>query len=229
MISSDLTKFRSDTVASTMIYLFYRLALERRHSVIIREEIDKIDSVFDPQALKGLDHLNGAINEVLRLHPSVPTGGYRESPPQGVEVAGRFIPGNTTIVSPRYTMGRRTCFFPFSFEKASVDTSWTDTFSSPTVDKSFARASEFIPERWYSCPELVADKRAFTPFSIGRFACVGKNLALAELRFVAALLVSKYDINFAPGEDGTRCWREMKDQFTAAPGKLELVFTRRER
>ena len=100
-----------------MIYLFYRLALERRHSVIIRGEIDKIDSVFDAQALKGLDHLNGAINEVLRLHPSVPTGGYRESPPQGVEVAGRFIPGNTTIVSPRYTMGRRMCFFPFSLRK----------------------------------------------------------------------------------------------------------------
>ena len=113
--------------------------------------------------------------------------------------------------------------------KASDNTSWVDkSFSLPTVDTSFARASKFIPERWYSCPELVADKRAFTPFSIGRFACVGKNLALAELRFVAALLVSKYDISFAPGEDETRCWRDMKDQFTAAPGKLELVFTRRE-
>jgi len=96
------------------------------------------------------------------------------------------------------------------------------------VDKSFAQASEFIPERWYSRPELVADQRAFTPFSIGRFACVGKNLALAELRFVTALLLSKYEVAFAPGEDGSRCWRDMKDQFTAAPGKLELVFTPRE-
>ena len=76
---------------------------------------------------------------------------------------------------------------------------------------------------------MVADKCAFTPFSIGRFACVGKGLALAELRFVTALLVSKYDITFAPGEDGIRCWRDMKDQFTAAPGKLELVFIPRER
>jgi len=96
------------------------------------------------------------------------------------------------------------------------------------VEKSFARASEFIPERWYFRPEMVADKRVFTPFSIERFACVGKNLALAELRFMTALLVSKYDITFAPGEDGTRCWRDMKDQDTAAPGKLELVFTPRQ-
>ena len=72
---------------------------------------------------------------------------------------------------------------------------------------------------------MIKDKTAFTPFSIGRYACVGKNLALAELRFVTALLVSNYDINFAPGEDGTRVCEDMKDQFTAAPGKLELVFT----
>ena len=100
----------SDTVASTMVYLFYRLALEPQHAVKIREEIHSINSIYDPQSLKTLDHLNGAINEILRLHPSVPTGGYRESPPQGVEIAGHFIPGNTTIVAPRYTMGRRTSF-----------------------------------------------------------------------------------------------------------------------
>ena len=93
-----------------MVYLFYRLALEPQHAEIIREELQSIESVYDPQALKRLDHLNGAINEILRLHPSVPTGGYRESPPQGMEIAGRFIPGNTTIVAPRYTMGRRTSF-----------------------------------------------------------------------------------------------------------------------
>jgi len=71
---------------------------------------------------------------------------------------------------------------------------------------------------------MVKDKRAFAPFSIGRYSCVGKNLALSELRFVTALLVSKYDIAFAPGEAGIRVWKNMKDQFTAAPGKLELVF-----
>lgn len=100
----------SDTVASTMIYLFYRLALEPQCAEKIRNELRTLSSIYDAKALKTLDYLNGAINETLRLHPSVPTGGYRESPPQGVEIAGRFIPGNTTIVSPRYTMGRRTSF-----------------------------------------------------------------------------------------------------------------------
>ena len=74
---------------------------------------------------------------------------------------------------------------------------------------------------------MVKDKTAFNPFSIGRYACVGRNLALTEIRLVAALLVSKYDITFAPGEDGMRVWEDMKDQFTAVPGQLDLVFTPR--
>ena len=57
--------------------------------------------------------------------------------------------------------------------------------------------------------------------------CIGKNLALMELRIVTALLVSRFDIRFAPGEDGTALFRDMKDAFTAAPGDLRLVFDRR--
>ena len=97
-----------------MVNLFYRLAFEPQHAERIREEISGIDSIYDPHSLKTLDHLNRAINEILRLHPSVPTGGYRENPPQGIEIAGRYIPGNITIVAPRYTMGRCTSFFPLN-------------------------------------------------------------------------------------------------------------------
>ena len=48
-----------------------------------------------------------------------------------------------------------------------------------------------------------------------------------ELRYegyVIAMLVSKYSISFAPREDGERVWREMRDNFTAEPVKLKLVF-----
>ena len=58
---------------------------------------------------------------------------------------------------------------------------------------------------------------------------MGKNLALSELRFVAALLVQKYVIGFAPGEDGVRMTRDLRDQFTAAPGELNLSFELRDK
>jgi tryprostatin B 6-hydroxylase len=47
---------------------------------------------------------------------------------------------------------------------------------------------------------------------------------MKNLSYVTALLVSKYDIEFAPGEDRNRVWKDMKDDFTAVPGRLNLVF-----
>lgn len=63
----------------------------------------------------------------------------------------------------------------------------------------------------------------------GRYNCVGKNLAYAEMRIVVALLASKYDFSFAPGEDGSAVEADMVDQFTGNPGQLKLVFQKRER
>lgn len=62
----------------------------------------------------------------------------------------------------------------------------------------------------------------------GRYNCVGKNLAYLELRIVTALLVSKYNVHFAPGENGRCVEQDMLDQFTAKPGQLKIVFTSRE-
>ena len=53
---------------------------------------------------------------------------------------------------------------------------------------------------------------------------MGKNLALREISYLVASIVSKYEVGFAPGEDGTRVWMDMRDEFTAVPGRLELVF-----
>ena len=46
-----------------------------------------------------------------------------------------------------------------------------------------------------------------------------------EIRYVTALLITKYDVSFALGEDGTTVLKNLKDNFTASPGKLNLVFT----
>ena len=58
----------------------------------------------------------------------------------------------------------------------------------------------------------------------GRYQCIGKNLAYAEMRYVVALLVSRYDVAFAPGEDGSAVEGDELDELTATPGRLRLVF-----
>ena len=52
------------------------------------------------------DHLNGVINEALRLHPPVPTRVARMTPPEGLTVGDTHVPGNMKVWAPQYAIGR---------------------------------------------------------------------------------------------------------------------------
>lgn len=102
MLTSDL----SDTVAPTLVFAIYQLALNPDKAEKLYQEVKDV-SIRDLATLKKLPYLNAVIMETLRLHPAVPTGGNRDTPPEGMMIDGTFIPGNTTIVAPRYVLGRR--------------------------------------------------------------------------------------------------------------------------
>ena len=61
----------------------------------------------------------------------------------------------------------------------------------------------------------------------GHFSCVGKQLALMELRMVIASTVWRYSVSFAPGEDGSTIEKETLDLMFLKAGKLELVFEKK--
>lgn len=50
-----------------------------------------------------------------------------------------------------------------------------------------------------------------------------------ELRTVISLLVTRFDIAFAPGEDGSTLLNDAKDTFTVRLAALQLVFVEREK
>ena len=142
--------------------------------------------------------LNAFINEILRLYPAVPSGGYRIVGEGGLHIAGHFIPPETIVSGPRWSLAR--------------------------MESCFENATSFVPERWTSKPEMIRDMHAYSPFSQGRYGCIGKNLALMELRYTIALLVSHFEVSFASDDDGCAVERDMKDQFAAVPGPCRLVF-----
>ena len=99
----------SDTVAIVLTYIFYYLAKDPTHIRKIRKELDPLmrsDEPFNVQVTLNAKHLNGVINEALRLHPPTPSGGFRTSPPQGLTVDGVFIPGGVNLNVPVYALGR---------------------------------------------------------------------------------------------------------------------------
>jgi cytochrome P450 len=85
--------------------------VDRLRSEII-SEIDSWEGTVTTK-LQYLDHLNGIINETLRLHPPVPTAIPRLTPPEGIQIADVHVPGHITVWCPPYVTGRST-FFPRS-------------------------------------------------------------------------------------------------------------------
>ncbi|KAM5376429.1 hypothetical protein ACJZ2D_005483 [Fusarium nematophilum] len=194
----------SDTTAATMTNLFYYLALNPGVCRELQEEIDEYKEehqTSDHASLAQLKFLQACIDETLRLHPVVPSGLQRMTPPEGIQIDDTFIPGNTLIQFPSYTMYRD--------------------------ERSFVRPDEFIPERWTSKPELTKDSSIYAPFSVGRYSCVGKQLGLMEIRHVITETLSRYSIRLAPGVDPQKYVDIMRDYFTLEVSDLEVVFTSR--
>ena len=99
----------SDTVAIVLTHIFYYLARDPTHTQKLREELDPLMQSGEPfkvRMVQDAKHLNGVINEVLRLHPPTPSGGFRTTPSQGITVDGIFIPGGVNLNVPLYTLGR---------------------------------------------------------------------------------------------------------------------------
>lgn len=93
--------------------------------------------------------------------------------------------------------------------------------------RSFEQPNEFIPERFTTRPELVKDKSVFIPFLTGSYACVGRRLALMEVRRAVAAIICQYDIALGPGQTREGFLNGKIDAFTLVAAPLSLNFTRR--
>ncbi|KMP05031.1 cytochrome P450 3A6 [Coccidioides immitis RMSCC 2394] len=192
----------SDTTAATLTFLFYHLAKDPSQVEKLRAELEPLlngKPQLDPKDVSKAQHLNGVIQETLRLHPAIPSGFPRVTPPEGVTISGTYIPGGTTIVIPLYAMQHD--------------------------EANYANAEEFIPERWYSKPELIKNRDAFLTWNIGTNGCIGRALALTEMRNLITYFIRNFStVRFAPGEDGTKLVTETKDHFTVGVKPLHLIF-----
>lgn len=74
---------------------------------------------------------------------------------------------------------------------------------------------------------MIKHKDAFIPFSTGPFGCIGKNLAYMEIRSLTVQIIQRFDVKFAPGEDGKKLLEKSRDHFTLELEDLNLVFTER--
>ncbi|KAG6017486.1 hypothetical protein E4U54_006934 [Claviceps lovelessii] len=194
----------SDTTATTLSSLFFLLSKNKAECVKLQQEIDTFfpgTAELDQSKLSKMKFLQGCINEALRLLPPVPSGLQRMTPPEGLMIGDKFIPGETIVTIPSYTQYRDERFFDLP--------------------------NSFIPERWTTRPELVKDGSVYTPFGSGRYACVGKGLGLMEVRLVASSILRQFDIDLAHERAEAGFFSGLKDCFTLSASDLRIVFTAR--
>lgn len=227
----------TDTIAAALSFAFYRMA---RDSIVrdkLRSELQPLFGRTVSGEFTNLDlgeaeapYLNAVINETMRVDNPTCANGPRMTPPEGLEVDGVFIPGETLLYVPIHSM--HTSEYPLELTQPCSHHqifrySSFLTAATLTGAKYFKEPNSFIPERWTTRPDLVIDKRAYHPFLLGPYNCVGRRLAMIVLRFTIAYTVWNYDFKFAPGEDGTSIHREMVNQAILKAGPLQCVFNKR--
>jgi cytochrome P450 len=198
----------TDTTAAALTATLWYLATNPKHIQILRSELASI--AFDPAApdhakLASLRHLRAVIDESLRLSPPAPiTGiGWRITPPEGLQLGTRFVPGGVQVFVAPYVTHHD--------------------------ERFFVHAEAFVPERWTDAKaELVREGALFMPFSMGPHGCVGKALALAEIRLSVASLVAQFDVEVGKGETQETFRKKQKDMLTMMYGDIRLVFQARE-
>lgn len=95
----------SDTTRASLIAIWWYLSKYPEHADKVYSEIKNVD-VRDANALATLPHLNGVVNEILRLVPPAMTGGSRITGPEGLLIDGTLIPPFTKVMTPKYVVMR---------------------------------------------------------------------------------------------------------------------------
>jgi cytochrome P450 len=200
----------SDTTSSVLTAAIYYLL---RNPVAYERLQAEIDSAFpsgeeplDVTKFSQMEWLNGCINEALRLQPPVPSGSQRTvRKGGGAKVLGNLIiPEQTQLVLHTYSIHRD--------------------------PRNFHTPEAFLPERWLStgAPLGVHNTAAFIPFSYGPTNCVGKNLALLEMRMLLCWVLQRFRFSKAPGVSHEEWEGTIKDWFVMRQDPLLVRVSLRE-
>lgn len=171
--------------SSTFTGILLCLAKNPEKQEILREEVRKLlphkDSEFNETVFKNMPYLRACIKESLRMYPL--TVGNAREPAKDVVLSGYRIPKGTQV---------------------------SMAFTSLLKDENhFARAGEFLPERWLrasnepqattsECPHALKANNPFIylPFGFGSRSCIGRRIVEMELELGVARLIRNFQVEF---------------------------------
>lgn len=114
------------------------------------------------------------------------------------------------MLLPPYVIHRRTCYF------SEPDSFLPDRWLQPVQDNKIVNEKS----RYMNFNH---NSLAFFPFSYGPAICVGKMLALQEIRVVVALILHRFDIRLPPDFDISLWEKSKRNSFVLQLGPLPVI------
>ncbi|KAJ0108308.1 cytochrome P450 [Diaporthe amygdali] len=162
-----------------------------RHKTAYEKLTTEIRTSFESESqiswatVKDLPYLGACMNEAMRFHTPVSFPLMRWTPPEGCNIDGHWVPGDTSI---------------------SVAT-WASTHSP----LNYRDPDKFVPERWLQIgtgqgPYCKDNRAASQPFGLGPRGCLGRNLSMIEQRLIICRLLWNFDVEFDGGDSGAWQW-----------------------
>ncbi|RYO81975.1 hypothetical protein DL766_003476 [Monosporascus sp. MC13-8B] len=148
---------------------------------LVRSTFTREDDIT-PNPVTELEYLTAVLKEGGRTYPPVPSGLPRQATEGGSSIVGQVVPEGTVV--------------------------YVHPMSINLSPNNFADPLEFVPERWLKDPpaKYANDNlEATQPFSVGPKSCIGRNLAMAEMRLILARMVWNFDLELC---DESRGWKE---------------------
>ncbi|KAJ6444659.1 cytochrome P450 4A21 [Purpureocillium lavendulum] len=172
-----------DTTGDSLCFLMWELSQPR--SLLYQRRLTEELRSRPDASIDQLPFLDAVVNEVLRCYPAIPMSLPRLVPRDGRTIDGVWLPEGTIVSCQAYSVHR-------------------------INDDVFPEPDTFNPDRWLA-PEGDADRRRLLfAFSNGGRGCVGKHLALAEMKTLLRDVYSQFSTT--PDPSMTQEAMAMSDQ-----------------
>lgn len=172
----------SDTTAAVLAATFFYLSRypECYEKLVteVRGSFQSADEIRGGARLTQLSYLRACIDETMRMSPPVGGALGREVLPGGCVIDGTFVAGGCDVGVALYCTHHDEAVFHDSFT--------------------------YTPERWIeshsTSAQIVLQRRAFNPFSLGSRKCIAQTMAYTELSLALAKTLWYFDLRRATNE-----------------------------
>lgn len=159
-----------DTTGDALCFLMYELSLPRSSKIQTRLRQELVCS--SAAGLDELPYLEAVIKEGLRMFPPIPMSLPRYVPgPSGRNIAGYDVSAGTIVSCQPYSLHL-------------LDPSFWGTGD--------LHPSRFNPDRWMDASRSVELNRMFFAFGAGGRGCIGRNLAMVEMKTLMKQVYTKF-------------------------------------